>query len=151
MLARLVEIVVWGAVLSGLTVVFISVVSPVELVVAGVAALGGALAAQRMRLAAGVHIAGGRGAVRALVALPRAVLRGFAVLVAAMAAAPSAARVRRIRLRPGAAAGWAGVLIAASPDTCVIDVPSDDEVVVHALRPGTGPVEETVARAPEAP
>ncbi|MFD5461815.1 hypothetical protein ACFWIQ_03175 [Kitasatospora sp. NPDC127059] len=150
MLARLVEIVVWGAVLTGLTVVLISSVSPVEMAVAGAAALGGGLAAQQMRRAAGVRIAGGRGAGRALLVLPRAVLRGLAVLVADLVTTPTAG-VRRVRLRPGAAAAWAGALIAASPDTCVIDVPNDDEVVVHALRPGAGPVEEAVASPEAAP
>ncbi|MFB7908296.1 hypothetical protein ACFC1T_17845 [Kitasatospora sp. NPDC056076] len=145
MFARLVEIVLWGAVLTGLTVVFISAVSPVEMVVAATAGLGGAFAARRMRMAAGVHAVGGSAALRALVALPHAVLRGLAVLVAAAAADPTDGAVRRIRLRPGAAASWAAVLIAASPDTCVIDVPGDAEVVVHALRPGSGPVEEAVA------
>ncbi|MBV6702954.1 hypothetical protein [Kitasatospora aureofaciens] len=146
MLARLVEIGVWGAVLTGLTVVFISSVSPVEMVVACVSALGGAFAARRMRLAAGVHVEGGRGAVRALLALPGSVVRGLAVLTVAMAPDHAGGSVRRIRLRPGAGAGWAGTLLAASPDTCVIDVPNDDEVIVHALRPNAGPVEEAVAR-----
>ncbi|MFE7635285.1 hypothetical protein ACFU7Z_14795 [Kitasatospora sp. NPDC057518] len=146
MLTRLVEIVVWGAVLTGLTVVFISSVSPVELLVAVLAASGGAVAARRMRLAAHVRVGGGRGAVRALLALPGSVVRGLAVLTAAMAPGHGDGRVRRIRLRPGAGAGWAGTLLAASPDTCVIDVPRDDEVVVHALRPTPGPVEEAVAR-----
>ncbi|MFD4656851.1 hypothetical protein ACFWP2_14635 [Kitasatospora sp. NPDC058444] len=150
MLTRLVEIVVWGAVLTGLTVVFIGSVSPVELLVAVTAAWGGAVAARRMRLAARVRVGGGRGAVRALLALPGSVVRGLAVLTAAMAPDHGGGRVRRIRLRPGAGAGWAGALLAASPDTCVIDVPRDDEVVVHALRPAPGPVEEAVARTDDA-
>ncbi|SEL26983.1 hypothetical protein [Streptacidiphilus jiangxiensis] len=140
-----VEFVVWWAVLAGLTVVFISSVSPVELLVAGVAAVGGAFAAVRMRRVAGVRLTGVRRAARAVLALPRAVLRGLVVLVAALAH-PTDATVRRIRLRPGADAGWAGALVGASPDTCVIDVPSPDEVVVHALRPGEGPVERLIAR-----
>ncbi len=143
-LRAVVEFVVWWAVLAGLTVVFISSVTPVELLVAGVAAVGGALAAVRMRRIAGVRLTGVRGAVAAVLALPRAVLRGLAVLVAALAN-PADAAVRRIRLRPGADAGWAGVLLGASPDTCVVDVPCPDEVVVHTLRPGKGPVERALA------
>ncbi|MFJ7243019.1 hypothetical protein ACIQWA_00065 [Kitasatospora sp. NPDC098652] len=146
MLARLVELGVWGAVLTGLTVVFIGPVSPVEMVVACVSALGGAFAARGMRLAAGVHLRGGRGAVRALRALPGSVVRGLALLTGAMAPGHPGGRVRRVRLRAGAGAGWAGTLLAASPDTCVLDVPNDDEVIVHALRPKAGPVEEAVAR-----
>ncbi|MFJ7280183.1 hypothetical protein [Kitasatospora sp. NPDC098663] len=141
-----VEIVLWCAVLLGLTVVSISSVSPAELAVAGVAAVGGAFAARRTRLAAGASVKGTRGAARAVLSLPRAILRGMAALVAAMARRPTGAMVRRIRLKPGADAHWAGALLAASPDTCVIDVPHDDEVLVHALRPGAGPVEEAVAR-----
>ncbi|MDH6129042.1 hypothetical protein [Kitasatospora sp. GP82] len=141
-----VEIVVWCAVLLALTVVSISSVSPVELAVAGVASVGGAVAARRMRLAADAGFTGARRAAGAVLSLPRAVVRGLAVLVAAMTQCPNAAVVRRIRLKPGADAGWAGALLAASPDTCVIDVPGNDEVVVHALRPEAGPVEEAVAR-----
>ncbi|MGW7442008.1 hypothetical protein [Kitasatospora sp. NPDC054795] len=139
-----VEIVVWCAGLLGLTVVSISSVTPAELAVAGVAAVGGAPAARRMRLAAGAGFTGARCAARSVLSLPRAVVRGLAVLVAAMAHCPETA-VRRVRLKPGADAGWAGVLLAASPDTCVIDVPGHDEVVVHALRPDAGPVERAVA------
>jgi hypothetical protein len=143
------EVVVWWAVLTGLTVVFISSVSPVELVVAVLAALAGAFAARRMRLVAGVQARGWRGAPRALAALPGSIMGGLAVLGAATATDPPRATVRRIRLRPGTSASWAGTLLAASPDTCVIDVPGDDEVVVHALGPGSGPVEEAVARTGE--
>ncbi|MFC9588771.1 hypothetical protein [Streptomyces sp. NPDC056944] len=141
------EVVVWWAVLTATTVVLISSVSPVELLVAALAALGAAFAARRMRLAAGVRPQGGRGAVRALVVLPGAIARGLAVLISALVGDPAGARVRRVRLRPGAGAAWAGTLLATSPDTCVIDVLHDDEVLVHALRPGTGPVEHAVARA----
>ncbi|GAA3481985.1 hypothetical protein [Streptomyces yanii] len=141
-----VEIAVWCAVLLGVTVVFISSVSPVELLVAGLAAVGGAFAARRMRLAAGGGIQSGRGSVCAAVLVPRAILRGLVLLVTTMAEQPQEATVRRVRLKPGCAAGWAGVLIATSPDTCVIDVPHDDEVLVHALRPEAGPVEDAVTR-----
>ncbi|KPI00078.1 hypothetical protein OV450_0850 [Actinobacteria bacterium OV450] len=141
----LVEIVVWWAVLTGLTVIFISSVSPVELLVAVLAALGAAVMAHRMRRVAGGRLRGGRGAPGALLALPGSVLRGLAVLVTAMVTDPAGATVRHLRLRPGADAGWAGALLAASADTCVLDVPADDEAVVHALRPGAGAVEEAVA------
>ncbi|MFF3609346.1 hypothetical protein [Streptomyces sp. NPDC002463] len=51
-----------------------------------------------------------------------------------MVTEPAGGKARCVRLRSGAGAGWAGTLLAASPDTCVIDVPRDDEVLVHALR-----------------
>ncbi|MFI2735753.1 hypothetical protein [Streptomyces sp. NPDC018711] len=135
------EIVVWWAVLTAATVVFISSVSPVELLVAVVAALGGAFAARRIRQAVG-----GRGAGRALLALPGSVVRGLAALTAALVTGQAGATVRRVRLGPGTGAGWAGTLLATSPDTCVIDVPHD-EVLVHTLRRGAGPMERAVARA----
>ncbi|MFF0476426.1 hypothetical protein [Streptomyces sp. NPDC004284] len=141
------EIVVWWAVLTAATVVFISTVSPVELLVAALAALAGAFAARRVRLAVGGRAKGGRGAVRALVALPGSVVRGLAVLTAALVTDPGGATVRRIRLRPGAGAGWAGTMLATAPDTCVLDVPHDDEVLVHTLSRGPGPMERAVARA----
>ncbi|MFF9125370.1 hypothetical protein ACF09J_19050 [Streptomyces sp. NPDC014889] len=146
MRAATVEIVVWCGVLTVLTVVSISSVSPVELTVAGLASLAGAFAARRMRLAAGVHVTGVRRAARAALSLPYGLARGLAVLVSSVAARPAEATVRRVRLRPGADAAWAGTLIAASPDTCVIGIPRDDVVLVHALRPDTGPVEAAVAR-----
>ncbi|MFH8839004.1 hypothetical protein [Streptomyces sp. NPDC017868] len=141
------EIVVWWAVLTAATVVFISSVSPVELLVAVVAALGGAFAARRIRQAVGGRAGGGRGAGRALLALPGSVVRGLAALTAALVTGQAGATVRRVRLGPGTGAGWAGTLLATSPDTCVIDVPHDDEVLVHTLRRGAGPMERAVARA----
>lgn len=141
------EIAVWAVVLLGITVVSISSVSAVELLVAGIAALGSAFAARRVRLAAGADLHGVRGVLRATLALPWAVARGMGLLVAALARRPRQATVRRIRLRPDVGGAWAAALIAASPDTCVIDAQRDDEVLVHALPPGTGPVEKAVARA----
>ncbi|MFJ8351378.1 hypothetical protein ACIQ9J_34440 [Streptomyces sp. NPDC094153] len=135
----------WWAVLTGVTVVSISTVSPVELTVAGLAALAGAFAARRMRPAGGVRVTGFRHAARAALALPYGLARGLAVLVSSVAARPAEATVRWVRLRPGADAAWAGTLIAASPDTCVIGIPGDDVVLVHALRPDAGPVEAAVA------
>ncbi|MFF7441839.1 hypothetical protein [Streptomyces sp. NPDC008122] len=142
------EIVVWWAVLTATTVVLISTVSPVELLVAVLAAAFAAFAARRMRLAAGGRAKGSRGGARALAALPGSVVRGLGVLVAVMVTEPAGGKVRRVRLRTGTGAGWAGTLLAASPDTCVIDVPRDDEVLVHALSPpGAGAVERAVTRA----
>ncbi|MFF7454694.1 hypothetical protein [Kitasatospora sp. NPDC008115] len=58
------EIAVWFGVLVATTVVLISSVSPVESLVGGVAALGGALAARRLRLAAGIAPGGAKGVAR---------------------------------------------------------------------------------------
>ncbi|MBD0694169.1 hypothetical protein [Streptomyces sp. CBMA123] len=142
------EITAWFSVLVGVTVVSISSLSPVELLVAAVAALGGAFAARRLRLAANVTPGGTRGAVRAVVRLPGAILRGSAVLAAALLDQPQTAGLHRLRLLPGVGAGWAPVLLAASPDTCVLEIDRPDavdEVLVHALGRGPGPVERVVA------
>lgn len=146
------EIAVWSGVLVGMTLILISSVSPVELLVAGVAALGGAFAARRLRLAAGIGLGGARGALRSVVRLPGAVLGGCAVLVRALVRGPRAAGLRRMRLRPGVGAGWAATLVAASPDTCVLEIGAGerDEVLVHALGSRPGPVERVVADTAEA-
>ncbi|MGW1892341.1 hypothetical protein ACWCP6_19110 [Streptomyces sp. NPDC002004] len=146
MRAGLVEIAVWCGVLTAIVVVSISSLSPVELIVAGLSALGAAFAARRMRLATGLGWQGARHAARATALLPGAVLRGCAALLTMMVRNPEGAVLRRIALRRGVDAGWAGVMLAASPDTCVIDIPRDDEVLVHALSSGAGPVEMAVRR-----
>ncbi|MFI8461859.1 hypothetical protein [Kitasatospora sp. NPDC085464] len=150
MRGAVVEIAVWFGVLVGMTVVLISSVSPVELLVAGVAASGGALAARRLRLAAGIDPGGARGALRSAARLPGAVLGGCAVLARAVLArallsGPRQAGLRRVRLRPGVGPGWAATLVAASPDTCVLEIGEHGEVLVHALGPRPGPVERVVA------
>ncbi|MFB6617561.1 monovalent cation/H+ antiporter complex subunit F [Streptomyces sp. NPDC056367] len=84
---------------------------------AGVAAVGGAFAARRVRLAAGADVRGGHGAARAVRSLPHAVVRGLGRLVAALAGRPDGAGVRRVRLTPGTDPAWAGVLIGASAES----------------------------------
>ncbi|MFG2693193.1 hypothetical protein [Kitasatospora sp. NPDC048407] len=76
-----IEITAWSVVLLGITVVSISSVSAVELLVAGIASVGAAFAARRVRPAAAADLHGVRGAARATLALPLAALRGLAVLV----------------------------------------------------------------------
>ncbi|MFE0510689.1 hypothetical protein [Streptomyces sp. NPDC058964] len=141
-----VEIASWFAVLTGVAVVCISTVSPAELVVAASAALGGAFAVRRMRLAAGVRWGGGRGGLRAARSVPPAVLGGIASLLVALVHRPDSRRLRRLTLREGTDAGWAAAAVAASPDTCVVDIPRDDEVLVHSLRARAGSVERIVSR-----
>ncbi|WP_344640864.1 hypothetical protein [Kitasatospora cystarginea] len=146
-----VESAVRFGVLAGVTVVSISSVSPVELLVAAVAAAGGAFAARRLRLAAGVAPGGAQGAVRAAVLVPAGVVRGCGVLTSALVSGSRRAGFGRILLREGVGAGWAGVLLAASPDTCVVEIPEPGEVLVHELGPGPGPVDGVVADAEGAP
>ncbi|MFK0044091.1 hypothetical protein ACIQU4_08285 [Streptomyces sp. NPDC090741] len=152
-----VEILVWWAVLMGVTVLLISSLSPVELLVAGVAAAGAAVVVRVMRRAADVRVRGTAGALRAVAGLPLAAVRGLAVLTGVVtgrgpgsdrASEPAAGRIRRIPLRDGADPGWAGVVLGWSADTCVIDLPDGRaEAVVHSFgaAPGSGP-ERAVAR-----
>lgn len=162
-----VEILVWWAVLMGVTVVLISSLGPVELLVAGVAAAGAAVVVRFMRRAADVRVRGTAGAPRAVAGLPLAAVRGLAALSgfatgrgAGRGAGrgpgrgtgrghrPAAGRIRRIPLRDGADPGWAGVVLGWSADTCVTDLPEGRaEAVVHsfAAAPGGGP-ERAVAR-----
>ncbi|MEV6206247.1 hypothetical protein [Kitasatospora sp. NPDC051914] len=147
------EIAVWWCVLTGLTVVLISTVSPVELLVAALAALGAAFAARAMCLASGTEWRGARRAGRAVIRLPRSVLRGCAALLSALARRDEGgARLHRVVLREGSDPGWAGAALAASPDTCVIDMPHGDDALVHTLGDRPGPMERLlVERLPADP
>ncbi|MCU7826732.1 hypothetical protein [Kitasatospora sp. DSM 101779] len=145
----MVEIAVWWGALTGLTVVLISTVSPVELLVAATAALGAAVTARAMRRAAGVRWRGGRGAARAVLHLPWAVLHGCGTLLAAAVRRPGRATVRRTTVQQGTEPGWAGVVLAASPDTCVLDMPHEDDPLLHTLGGRPGPAEQAVTGARE--
>ncbi|MEW1910058.1 hypothetical protein AB0442_16645 [Kitasatospora sp. NPDC085895] len=144
MVAGAAEIAVWWGALTGLTVLLISTVSPVELLVAATAALGAACAARAMRRAAGVRWRGAHGAGRAVLLLPWAVLRGCGTLLAAAVRRPEDAVLRRTAVRRGTDPGWAGIVLAASPDTCVLDMPHEDDPLLHTLDRRPGPVEKTV-------
>ncbi|MEU6866643.1 hypothetical protein ABZ924_25845 [Streptomyces sp. NPDC046876] len=130
-----VELLVWWAVLTGMTVVSISSPDPVELLVAAAVAAAAAVVARQTRRAAGVGVRGWAGAPRACAALPVAAVRGLGVLLAALARPRTrTARTRRVRLRTGADPGWAGAALGWSADTCVVDLPEGTrEAVVHTL------------------
>jgi hypothetical protein len=120
------EVAAWWVLLAALDVVLISSVNPVELLVAAGAALAGALAAHRLRRAVGIGRPHGRGALRALAALPWSLLRGSAALAGAVVrGGRRPGGVRRVVLRPGTGAGGAGLLLAASADTCVLTIDED--------------------------
>jgi hypothetical protein len=168
------EVAAWWVLLAALDVVLISSVDPVELLVAAAAALAGALAAHRVRRAVGVGRPHGRGALRALAALPWSLLRGSAALAGAVArGGRRPGGVRRVVLRPGTGAGGAGLLLAASADTCVLTIDEDGAhgtggsgdadgtaaagavrqgaaVRVHALRRAPGAVERALT-GPDGP
>ncbi|MFJ2956603.1 hypothetical protein [Streptomyces sp. NPDC087270] len=152
------EVAAWWVVMVALTVVLISSVGPVELAVAAVAGLGAAFAARRIRRAVRLGRPRGRGAPRALAVLPWSLVRGAAVLARdTCAGGRRSGAVRRVVLRPGTGAGWAGLLLAASADTCVLGTGEGGDgesaenggngdgpapgVRVHALRPEPGAME----------
>ncbi|MFB7055931.1 hypothetical protein ACFY0N_08755 [Streptomyces vinaceus] len=154
----MVEILVWWAVLMGVTVVSISSLDAVELLVAAVAAAGAAVVVRLMRRAADVRVSGASGALRAVAGLPFAAVRGLAVLAGVVAGrgtgrsrgreARGPGRIRRIRLREGADPGWAGIVLGWSADSCVTDLPENGaEAVLHSFgaAPGGGP-QRAVAR-----
>lgn len=142
----LAEITAWWAVLTGLTLICISTVSVAELAVAVAAALGGALAARRIRRAAGVRIHGATGAAATALRLPGAVLAGSARLAVSLVHGRREAGLHRVRLRAGADAGWAGLVMGASPDTCVVEVTRPDELLVHRLGSSPGSLERVLSR-----
>lgn len=151
--AAVVEVGAWWAVLCAVTVVSVGPLDTVELVVAAVAAAGAALAARWVRLAAGVTLGGTRGAARAALLLPWSVLRGCGLLVAALVGADrlggkrTGARVpvfRQVTVREGAGVGWAGLVLAAGADTCVVQAGEDGAVELHALGSAPGPVERAL-------
>ncbi|WP_435175247.1 hypothetical protein [Actinacidiphila sp. bgisy145] len=162
------EVAAWWVLLAALDVVLISSVNPVELLVAAGAALAGAMAAHRLRRAVGIGRPHGRGALRALAALPWSLLRGSAALAGAVVrGGRRPGGVRRVVLRPGTGAGGAGLLLAASADTCVLTIDEDGAdgtdgtsaaggarqgaaVRVHALRRAPGAVERALT-GPDGP
>ncbi|MBM9508408.1 hypothetical protein [Actinacidiphila acididurans] len=145
--AAVIEVGTWWAALFGLTVMSISSVGPVDLAVAGAAGGGAAFAARWVRLAAGVTLGGTRGALRAVLLLPWSVVRGFGLLVASLlGSAERAPAFRQVAVRGGTGVGWAGLALAASPDTCVVQADDDGEVRVHALGSDPGPVERLLTR-----
>ncbi|MEE4546900.1 hypothetical protein V2S66_33660 [Streptomyces sp. V4-01] len=152
-MAAVVEVGAWWAVLFAVTVVAVGPLNTVELAVAVAAAAGAALAARWVRLAAGATLGGTGGAARALALLPWSLLRGCGLLAAAMLGwsrrtggrpASGAPAFRRTAMREGTGAGWAGLVMAASADTCVVRATDDGLVEVHALGIEPGPVERAL-------
>ncbi|MEC3993890.1 hypothetical protein VSR01_10175 [Actinacidiphila sp. DG2A-62] len=143
--SAVIEVGAWWAVLCALTVVAVGPLDTVEYVVAVAAGCGAALAVRWVRLAAGVEFGGLRGAGRAALLLPWSVLRGVAVLLAALvrpAAVP--AGFRRTAVRDGAGPGWAALALAASPDTCVVRAEDGGAVELHTLGSARSPMERAL-------
>ncbi|WP_042364586.1 hypothetical protein [Streptacidiphilus neutrinimicus] len=125
----------WWLLLLGLECVFISTVSPAELVLgAGAAALGAAAAAllsrlERPRVGPLTRFA------PAVAAWPGTLLADTGRLLRLAAACAVLGRrprgsFRQVRLRDGAGAAWSGLLISATPGGCVVGVEERGDVTV---------------------
>lgn len=148
--AAVIEVGAWWAVLCALTVVAVGPLDTVEYVVAVAAGCGAALAVRWVRRTAGVELGGVRGAGRAVLLLPWSLLRGFALLLVALVrpgAVPT--QFRRAAVRDGAGAGWAGLALAASPDTCVVRAEGRGDIELHTLGSAPGPMERALTAAHE--
>ncbi|WP_328321476.1 hypothetical protein [Streptomyces sp. NBC_00388] len=124
----------WWAFLFLLYTVLITSVSQLELAVGAGAAALGAVAAEGLRRAEQPR-GGVRGLLAAGASLPAALLRECAqllgVVVRVLAGRPVPGTTATFRLEPGVSPGWAAVLLAASPGSCVVDISK-------AGSPGTG-------------
>ncbi|WP_055588917.1 hypothetical protein [Peterkaempfera griseoplana] len=130
--AAVVELGGWLGVLTAVTVVAVSTVTPAELVVAVAAAVCGAVAARTVRRAAGVVVPGGtHRAGRAAAVLPWSMASGVWVLLRTLARRHRRGAFRSVRLPEGTDPAWAGVVLAASADTCVLDVAGRSDVLLH--------------------
>ncbi|WP_405783200.1 hypothetical protein [Streptomyces sp. NBC_00859] len=147
------SLLTWWVLLFLLYTVLISSVSPLELVVGGLAALLGAIAAEALR-----RVERPRGTVRGLLAagaaFPVTLLRECGQLACAVAGVMSGrgstGRRAAFRLEPGASPGWAAVLLAASPGACVIDISQkggrggEAELTLHLLGGAVSGVERAL-------
>ena len=155
-MGRVVEVVVWWALLLGVWLLTLSALSLAELVTGVVAALPCAVLA-----AVGRRAVGGAWRVRSrwlrwLLPLPLTVLADSCqVLLVPMRRQPrrgDSGRLREIRLRPEGSETVAGTqkaiattVVSVAPGTFVVDVrPDADVLVVHSLVDGRGRVEEAV-------
>jgi multisubunit Na+/H+ antiporter MnhE subunit len=154
---RVVEVVVWWALLVGVWLVMLVAFSPVELVAGAVAALPCAAAAVAGRRAIGGVWRARPGWLRWLLPLPLAVVAesGRVLLVPFRRGSrrSGSGRLEEVRLqreRPQAVArtrqAIATIVVSVPPGTLVVDVRSDDDVlVVHRLVGGRGRLEEAIS------
>ena len=150
---RIVEVVVWWALLLGVWLLTLAAFSVAELVAGTVAALPCAVLAAMGRQAVGGEWRVRPGWLRWLVPLPLAILSDtYLVLMAALRRRPRSGRLGEVRLRPErtkrvarAQQAIATTVLSAAPRTLVVDVRPDEGVlVVHPLVGGRERVEEAV-------
>ncbi|MFD8595335.1 hypothetical protein ACFV1L_10060 [Kitasatospora sp. NPDC059646] len=140
--AAVAETAVWWVVLCGLYSVLISTVDALELLVGGLLALLGALAARPVRRASGARTGGGAGLWAALWRWPPAVLADTCRL-AALTLRPSRARpaLRDLPLPGRTGPAWALALYSATPGGYAV---SAAPARVHALSPEPGVLEHAL-------
>ncbi|WP_160145119.1 hypothetical protein [Actinacidiphila yanglinensis] len=151
----MVEALAWWGALFATQVMLIGRVDAVELAVAGAAATVGALAACRIRRA--VPAAPGTprarrpraATLRGVLALPWSLVRGSGVLARdVLHGGGCAAGTRVATLQEGTRTASVALLLAASPDSCVLAITEgpdgEDRVEVHALRRRPSAVERAI-------
>lgn len=144
---RFAEIFVWWLVLTGVWLLTLTTYSGGELVLAGVAAVPAALAAQRARRAVGGSWWPGRAWLRWSAALPGAVVTDTVRVLAAAVRGRVDGECRTIALadRGDGTSAVAAMVVNAAPGTVVVDAPPG-RLVVHALTPSGSTLERVVAR-----
>ncbi|MGN5380832.1 hypothetical protein ACQ4WX_38135 [Streptomyces lasalocidi] len=120
------EVLVWWAVLLVVNVLFISTVSPLELVVVAGGALIAAVAARAVHTASGARLGGTRRWGAATLAWPGAVLTDLIRLCRVTARALGGrfpeGSLKTMTLVPGTGAAWACALLSSTPGAYVVDV-----------------------------
>lgn len=153
MLRAAAETVLWWAILFVLYLLLISTVDAAELVVGGIAALFGGVAAHAVSSASRARFGGGARAWAAVWALPANLVEDTVRLLAAAFRGRSGT-FREIRLPRETGPSWATFLLSVSPGAFAVDVrPSGHRqhgrtVTLHVLGARPGRVERALA-APE--
>ena len=152
-MGRVVEVLVWWALLLGVWLLTLVAFSVAELVAGAVAAVPCAIVAVVGRRAVGGAWRVRPGWLRWLVPLPLAIVSDtYRVLVVALRCRPRSRRLGEVRLRPErtkrvarAQQAIATTVLSASPRTLVVDARPDEGVLaVHPLVGGRDRVEEAV-------
>ncbi|MFI8521858.1 hypothetical protein ACIGEZ_29185 [Streptomyces sp. NPDC085481] len=143
-----VEIGSWWAAALLLQILLIGTVTWPEVAVAAAGALLAALAARRVRVAAGARVGGTARLARALLLWPGALLSGTWRLTVAVGRVLRGHRVtgrfRTLHWHQGTGPAWACGLLSATPGLYVVDLGPDRTVLVHTLPGGPGALESAL-------
>ncbi|MFI1205028.1 hypothetical protein ACH4VR_37360 [Streptomyces sp. NPDC020883] len=131
------EVLVWWGLLLVLDVIFISSVTPLELMVGAAAAALGAVGARAVRRASDARWGGLARGVLAVWSWPWALFADTGRLFAFVVRKGRAGTLRTVELSDGVGPAWACALLSATPGTYAVDVtPAGREgrlVTVHSL------------------